>query len=648
MVNMDQIQAYMRKQAAEDKQKQFVNVTADTLEEAVNEAAIELSLPVRRIAYEVLQKGSRGVLGQGKRPFVVMAYPTSEQEESAAGEESLDMDFGFESQVDNENQDGRALVRLSPDGVMLKVTKPTGSGVRVTERDALERIRERTAEKINTNNVSKAVRLAEEDWIKVADLEYDPAHDAMLSVEIADMEMRAYLTAWPPGPGGTDPDYETIVQFLQNNNVTHGFLEDAIYRFEEEPVYREPVLVAEGDKPVNGADATVVYNFDTDTNKVKLRETDGRVDFKELNIVQNVVEGQVLAKKKPAENGQAGRTVTGKLLPATDGGDTAIDVGKNVSLSEDGKTAVADINGQVIVHAGRITVEPVYVVSSDVNLKTGNVLFLGTVIVKGNVTDGFNVKASGNIEVMGNVGKSQLDSEGDIIVHQGVAGKSEGVVRCGGSLWSKFIENVRVESGGLVVVSDGIINSEVYANRKVICKGKRASIVGGQVRAAEEIDAKALGSVAGMETLLEVGYDPKSRERYNELSAKVEEEEKELEEITRNLKTVANLRKQNKEISEDKIKSAKEMQNRRNELASTLEDEKKELANLDEYLSQLKIAGKISASGTVYPGVKIYIKDASLDVRSEFRNVTFISEAGAVKVTKYEESEEDITINRKA
>ena len=391
-----------------------------------------------------------------------------------------------------------------------------------------------------------------------------------------------------------------------------------------------------------------MYNFDTDTNKVKLRETDGRVDFKELNIVQNVVEGQVLAKKKPAEKGQAGRTVTGKLLPATDGGDTDLDVGKNVSLSEDGKTAVADINGQVIVHAGRITVEPVYVVSSDVNLKTGNVLFLGTVIVKGNVTDGFNVKASGNIEVMGNVGKSQLDSEGDIIVHQGVAGKSEGVVRCGGSLWSKFIENVRVESGGLVVVSDGIINSEVYANRKVICKGKRASIVGGQVRAAEEIDAKALGSVAGMETLLEVGYDPKSRERYNELSAKVEEEEKELEEITRNLKTVANLRQQNKEISEDKIKSAKEMQNRRNELASTLEDEKKELANLDEYLSQLKIAGKISASGTVYPGVKIYIKDASLDVRSEFRNVTFISEAGAVKVTKYEESEEDITINRKA
>ncbi|MFP4483587.1 MAG: FapA family protein [Spirochaetota bacterium] len=644
---MDQIQAYMRKQAAEDKQKQFVNVTADTLDEALSQASVELSTPVRRLAYEVLQKGSKGFLGQGKQPFVIMAYPARDEEEAGGVDESLDMDFGFQGD-EAEDQDGRALVRLTPDGVMLKVTKPRGDGVRATEQDALDAIRERTAESIDTGNVAKAVKLASGEWVRVADLDYDPANDAMLSVEISDMEMRAYLTAWPPGPGGTDPDYETIVSYLQSNGVVHGFKEETIMRLEEDPTYREPILVAEGNKPVNGKDAEVVYNFETDTHKVKLRETDGRVDFKELNIVQNVVEGQVLAKKKPAQKGEAGRTVTGKLLPATDGADTDILVGKNVSISEDGKSAVADINGQVVIHGGKITVEPVYVVNGDVNLKTGNVLFLGTVMVKGNVTDGFNVKASGNIEVMGNVGKSQLDSEGDIIVHQGVAGKNGGVVRSGGSIWSKFIENVRVESGGLVVVSDGIINSEVYANRKVICRGKRASIVGGKVRAAEEIDAKTLGSVAGMETILEVGYDPRSRERYDELTARVAEQEKEIDEITRNLKTIANLRKQKREISEEKIKSAKEMQRRRQELQSSLEEEKKELQSLDEYLSQLKVAGKVSASGTVYPGVKIYIKDAFLDVRSEFRSVTFISEANAVKVTKYEESEEDITVNRKA
>ena len=75
--------------------------------------------------------------------------------------------------------------------------------------------------------------------------------------------------------------------------------------------------------------------------------------------------------------------------------------------------------------------EPVYTIEGDVNLKTGNVLFLGTVFVKGNVEDGFSVKAAGNIEIMGSVGKCLLDAEGDIIVHQGIAGKTEGRVRAG-------------------------------------------------------------------------------------------------------------------------------------------------------------------------------------------------------------------------
>jgi uncharacterized protein (DUF342 family) len=51
----------------------------------------------------------------------------------------------------------------------------------------------------------------------------------------------------------------------------------------------------------------------------------------------------------------------------------------------------------------------------------------------------------------------------------------------------------------------------VISNKKIICDGKRATIVGGHLRAADEIHAKTLGSIAGSETILEVGYDPKSR-----------------------------------------------------------------------------------------------------------------------------------------
>jgi hypothetical protein len=48
----------------------------------------------------------------------------------------------------------------------------------------------------------------------------------------------------------------------------------------------------------------------------------------------------------------------------------------------------------------------------------------------------------------------------------------------------------------------------------------------------------------------------------------------------------------------------------------------------------------------VYPGVKVHIKDAPLDVRNEFKAVTFVLENNIVKITKYEEPDEDVTTAR--
>jgi hypothetical protein len=459
--------------------------------------------------------------------------------------------------------------------------------------------------------------------------------------------MKAYLTILPPGQGGADPDQDTIAAFLQRNGVVDGIREKTLERLEERPAYREAVLIAEGSNPKDGADAKISYTFRTDPSKVDLKEKNGRVDFRELNIVQNVVEGQVLAKKVPAEKGQAGRTVTGKLLPAKDGRDKEIPIGKNVRLSEDESTAISEINGQVVINNEKINVEPVYVVQGDVNLRTGNILFLGAVVVKGNVDDGFTVKAAGNIEVMGSVGKSTLDAEGDIIVHQGIAGKGDGSVKSGKSVFARYIENCHVESGNLVVVSDGIINSVVLCDRKVICRGRRAAIVGGQLRAAEEIDAKTLGSVGGMETILEVGYDPKSKERLANLQEQDGQIDEQLEEISLNMTTLEKQKKAGRKIPDDKKKAYVEMKQKKVSLVSEQQKVKSEIEEIQQYLDRLRVAGRISASGTVYPGVRVFIKDAPLDVRSEFRSVSFVSEGGIVKVAKYQESDEDISVDRR-
>jgi uncharacterized protein (DUF342 family) len=642
MVDFIRLQQLMKERLEQDRAVTTITATGSTLEDAVAQAAALLDVPIRRLEYEITEKGSPGFLGSGKKEWRIQAYERIIARKDLAGE-SAEEEEAEDSAPAVEDWDGDVFVHLSSDGAFLKVIPPSGRGSKSETNDALRALESRSVTDIDDDLLVKAVREAAGEYIRVGDFEHRPVNDSMVSVDISEGEMKAFITVTPPGLGGCDISMETYLSFLRNNRVVYGANEEFLKEFADRPFYKERVLVAEGTKPVNGRDSYIQYNFETDQSKLKLREgSNGRIDFKDLNIIKNVVENQPLARKIPPETGVMGRTVTGKVIPAKNGKDIPLPLGKNVHVGDDGVTIIADINGQVVLVSGKINVEPIYTVRGDVNLKTGNIIFLGTVIINGNVEDGFSVKAAGNIEVNGTVEKAELDAEGDIIVHQGITGKNAGFVRAGRSIWARFIENAVVEAGNMVVVSDGIINSQVDAYKRIICQGKRAHIVGGRLRASEEINAKILGSpTSGTETICEVGIDPKSKMQLEKLSVAKEEMEKQLDDIQRNLQTLINIKKQRKSLPEDKEAYMRELMDKRQVLASDLQQANEDMNKIQEFLNTIKTRGKVSASSKVYPGVKILIKDAVSDVRTEYRAVTFILEAGLVKVTRYEEPDEE-------
>jgi uncharacterized protein (DUF342 family) len=643
MISLSELREYMRKQSEEDKRNRTIKVTAASVQEALKRASIELGIPIKRLEYEVMAKGGSGPLGMGRTPWTLSVYEKS-QEIASPGiskQEGVFAAFAGPQLSKQEEAPGEVFVRISSDGAFIKVSRPKGKAPRATEIMALEKLSLRGISNFDPSIVARAVKHADEEYVRVADVRYNPANDATVSLDVTDGEMKAIVVMTEPGPGGTDLTSEYLKSFLQANGVVFGVKADVLSVLESSPRYGRPIVVAEGIKARDGQNAKISYLFTHDEkNAVKLKEKDGRVDFKDISTIENVVAGQLLARKVPAEQGQMGQTVTGKSIPAEKGKDCELVIGKNVKLSEDGMTAIAEINGQVLLLAGKINVEPIYTISGDVNLHTGNVLFLGTVIVKGNVEDGFSVKAAGNIEIYGSVGKCVLDAEGDIVVHQGIAAKTEGRVRCGKSLYSKFIEHAHVEAGVNVVVTDGIIHSIVDANKMILCQGKRAQIVGGRLRASEEVNSKILGSVAGTETLLEVGFDPKSKERLAQLDATKRAIEKTLEEVELNIKTLENILRVQRKLPPEKAQYLKEQNEKRSQMLGQLEETTKEIGQINSYLSSLTTIGKISASERVYPGVRISIKSASLAVRTEFKFVTFFLQGGDVKVTKYEAFDE--------
>ena len=411
----------------------------------------------------------------------------------------------------------------------------------------------------------------------------------------------------------------------------------------ENPVYDKLFVIARGEKAKHGANGYVEYKFDTNKDKAVFNEDDIRINFKAAFNIANVKEGDVLAVYHEPTKGIEGHTVHNRILKAYDGKETQIQVGENVRLTEDKKQAVSLIDGQALLQDGAVSVLPVYYVNGSLSIKTGgNIDFIGSVVINGDVEDGYVVKASKGIQIHGSIGKSEVVSGGDIVVSNGIQTKGEGVVRAGGSVISKFIGNSIVFAEDRVVVSDGIVNSQVNCGGKIICYGKRARIHGGQLRAANSIIAKEIGTAAGTETVLEVGVNPESRERFNFLDNKIKENSKQIENYDLNIAAFEKMIKTKGSLTEEREAAYEDMKTQRDTLLEENRVMTDEFIALREEIQSAKGSGEISVENIVYPNVKININTAEYTVRNELKWVTFFREGPMIKMREYSVNKEDL------
>lgn len=645
MVTLDTIRTDMAELLKLEQSVQSVEVRADTLEEALADAAVQLGTKVANLEYEVREKGFEGFLGLAKKPWTIVVYQNAETVAKIAKEKEISL-FGNEELAEEEihtDKDGEYFIHRFGSELHLKINPPVGNGKPVDADEIIADLKRPDTKDLDEKQIRHFAETGTGGVYEViGTYTHEPANDALFVIDISNDEMKATCTINAPSLGGADISHEMIERALKTQGVVAGISDEKIEALVDRPVYNVPVVVAEAVQPIDGRDAYIAYNFETDRSKIRAKEAaNGQVNFKELNLIQNVVQGQPLAQKMLAERGRSGKTLFGRYLEAKNGKDINLPLGKNVTVDSDGRTILAAMDGQVLLINDKINVEPIMEVDG-VNIKTGNITFLGTVIVNGNVEDGFDVKASGNIEVNGAVGASHLESDGDIIVSQGIVGRDEGEIICGGSLWAKFIQNTKVTVQENIIVNDSIMNSEVSAQRRIILQGKRAQITGGHLFATETVLAKNIGSAGGgTETVIEVGVDPKAKHRLAELLEMQGNNLKELEELELNLQTLENQKKIRKNLPKDKEENLKKLVARKAEIKKENEEFNTEITSIQAHLRELKNIGKVYASGTVYTGVKIYVRDEKDEVRADVKSVTFYYEEGFVRRGKYVQPEFD-------
>lgn len=187
-----------------------------------------------------------------------------------------------------------------------------------------------------------------------------------------------------------------------------------------EPTYK-PIVVASGKKPVEGQDAKLEIYFPQQVTS-EFFEVEGSIDYRNHLRIPTVQKGEVMARKIPMQEGVVGYDVLGNLTLPSPPKDIFIMGKANVELTSDG-VVIAKAQGRPRVTGGKIKTFDVstgYVVSGNVDIATGNIVFSGDVIVYGDVTDNMIIESLGNVYVYGNVFNSTITATGSINVRGNV------------------------------------------------------------------------------------------------------------------------------------------------------------------------------------------------------------------------------------
>ncbi|MBU3182989.1 flagellar assembly protein A [Clostridium psychrophilum] len=223
---------------------------------------------------------------------------------------------------------------------------------------------------------------------------------------------------------------------LLNNNIKYGILKMSIIKCVKNCEIKE-LLIASGKKNIKAINDRVEIKYKSmDNQKIKNHDDDDDdeqvIDYKAIGSVLGVEKGQVLAILYPGKNGVNGINITGKNIETKIAKRIKLATGEGCKI-ENGNTVVATTQGRPASRGSTFFVYKTHKIIGDVDLKTGNIKFVGDIIISGNVHEGMKVQAGNSILIKNNVAEAEITASGDVVVkhnviHSSIAAGKEDVL----------------------------------------------------------------------------------------------------------------------------------------------------------------------------------------------------------------------------
>ena len=465
--------------------------------------------------------------------------------------------------------------------------------------------------------------------INISNQKTFPQQETM-DVKVTSDMMQAIARFYPPSVGAAVMGKADIINSLKQQKIVFGIEESVIDQFLAHREYCTDIVIARGKMPRQGKDASIEYYFNTDLKVRPTLKEDGSVDFFNLNTINHCKVGDILARLLKEDPGERGMGVLGNVIQPREVKKATLQYCNHIQLSPERDVLTSEVNGHVCLVDGRVFVSDVFQVEN-VDNSVGNIEYEGSVLVTGNVCSNFSIVAHGDVEVRGVVEGAYIKADGNIIIARGMNGMTRGILKAGGNIISKFIENATVEAGGYVE-AEAILHSNVSAKTEINVLSHKGFITGGKVVATNGINVKNLGSAMGADTIVEIGINPETKQRFNSLQKEAVQIRKELQQIEPILTATSQKVARGERLAPDRVKYVQTLMLADKQKKERFQQCNKELEELSAVIDENKNAS-VCVHGEVYGGTKIVIADSALTVKEAVKYCRFIRQGGEIRMT---------------
>ena len=379
-----------------------------SLDKCIENASSELNIPIEELTYEILED-KKGFFKKAVTISVNLPDNTMSEEEVKILPDSGTIEVvGGKIIVKNPAENGSPavivpsrLINVLVDGSQIYSKKE------VLEHNLIEFGFDETEAKRDIN-----ISMNEDNTEAYVSIKYTPK----VIFGLKDSEKTSMLVVEPEIKEKQFPPLFTIDEIksaLSVANISYGIIKE---NFDQcvKSEGADKVLIAKGIPTINGENDRVEMKINADAeNKHLMQDEKGNVDFKSIGFVDEVRPGDIIAVIHKGGEGQDGIDVFGKATKHKSGVKTKMIAAEGCKLEPEG-AIVATITGKPSIKGNGFYVYTVHEVQGDVDIKSGDVKFVGDVVVKGNVKEGMSIVAGNNIKVEKNIERATIKARGNI------------------------------------------------------------------------------------------------------------------------------------------------------------------------------------------------------------------------------------------